>query len=348
MSIYLTWLFVGYLIVVYACRWKCKDRQQTNEDGDCQFPDWLQTYGDGDAWLMRPTADLSVQVTIKTDEILATECRMENNGQDCFIHKSVSNCRKRFADDTFLIQMRDQLDETPIFRCIQFFRRSNTAVQIKSSDFQMEESDDLCSNRLVYIEGSPMIRTKNGLLPDEVSSLDIIPCLIHSAYVLNIYNVRDPCSNLTLSVHLKSDCMPTRGMTLVIEKNECRKRLPGLEENEGSIDFSCLATWKNEVSGSLYSVVTRNDMNTDIWCIFIEQGDSERFGIIMSQRVCRHESRAHGDQYEDLHFRIAMESNETCQAFPETVANKPTNTGCSQIVYNTLVVWMLCIMFVVV
>ena len=323
-------IIISFIRFAYACRWKCRV--------DCRFPYYLQTFGDGELWLMRSVSNLSFQVTVKGNEMLATECRLKNNrqGEQCKQIKSV--CRKRFADDKFLVEIKDQLEEPPIlFRCMQFFKRSNRVVQIKSSVFLKVENETLCSDRLLYTDVSPMIRTKAEQRAEENSSREHIPCPIHGAYDLEIYSV-----NLTTYIHLKSDCMPERGMTFFCDDDDCLRKFSGLGGKDNSIEFSCLATWKDELTGIPYSVVKRNDMNTDFWCLFIEQGGGDLFQIIMSRTVCRHEGNGYGYHDEDLHSS-AKESNESCPAFPDTVINKPANTGCN--FYNTLAILMLCSMF---
>ena len=326
-SSYQVCVLVSYVLVAHACRWKCKYPESKPL---CQFPDWLQNDGDGDAWLFRPTSELSVLATIDGGTIFATECRVGNNRrvEDCE-EESVSNCRKRHTDDKYLVQMTDLTDEMPMFRCIQFIKRSDTVVEVKSSDFQKKEDDALCSNQLTFIQGSPLIRTNNGLITNKMTP----PCLIHGAFS---YNAREHGSNCTLRGHLKSDCMPKRGIAFLFEKNECQNKSLLLE-------FSCLATWKDENSGNLYSVVSRNDNDSEdseIWCLFIEQGDFDESGIMMTKSGCRHYSD--GYQSQDLHFRIAIDNNETCHAFPEMVNNKSATAASNQLLYMMLACLVFC------
>ena len=313
-SSYQVCVLVSYVVTVHACRWKCKYPESAPL---CQFPDWLQNDGDGDAWQFRPTSELSVLATVDGGTIFATECRVGHNRRDEDCEEgSVSNCRKRYSDDKYVVQMMDQTDEKPIFRCIQFVKRSDTVVEVKSSDFQTKEDDALCSNQLWFVQGSPMIQTKNGLVITEMTP----PCLIHGAFS---YNAREHGSNCTLKGHLKSDCMPQRGIAFLFEKNECQNKILLLE-------FSCLATWKDETSGNLYSVVSRKDKeDSDIWCLFIELGDFDESGIMMLKGGCRHYND--GYQSPDLHFRIAIDNNETCQVFPELVNNKSATSASNQL-----------------
>ena len=232
-----------YLLAVLTSLWL---QASTSVAEGCNFPAFMQTNGTQRDWWGR----VKEQYTEFTFQVSVQGNELQSVATDSSATSYTWVCLQAQSRGRFMVAHEQSGQQSTRFTCVEFVKRSNNVVQLRSAPISRRMNNALCGNTALQLD-SWLLIDKTHVAEDEHV------CALQGGYSIRIFDKtyqQGKCDGYQGETRLESECLQGEGLYFYFRQQSCVPDSLYMYFTQRTV---CLANWQE---GPFTFMLLRHDL----------------------------------------------------------------------------------------